>query len=62
MFLIQTVGLLQMYVPGQLTDVTSVMVELGTGYYAEMVIVSNPTCMRIKCWTISAREWRKGVI
>lgn len=26
-----------MYVPGQLSDVTNVLVDIGTGYYVEMV-------------------------
>ena len=40
-----------MYVPGQLSDVTNVLVDIGTGYYVEMV-----SCGRLSsgseeaCW------------
>ena len=27
----------QMYVPGQLSDINNVLIDIGTGYYVEMV-------------------------
>jgi len=30
-----------MYVPGQLSDVENVLVDIGTGYYVDMVSIVN---------------------
>ena len=32
----------QMYVPGELSDVDTVLVDIGTGYYVDMVSVGAP--------------------
>ena len=33
-----------MYVPGQLSDVDTVLVDIGTGYYVDMVSI-NAACL-----------------